>query len=233
MPSNFYCFICEKYFPRQYNLLRHNRGVHSKEKPEKCKLCNATFSLPHQLKRHMKIHEKYTCYFCQSVFASSLDFKNHLATVHDHKNFSCKVCEKSFNSYVSLKNHKRLFHMPSPKYICPICNSCFSSWKILKCHDLLEHAEKTCSVCHEVFSDHLALKKHKRKHIQTKEIKCPECSKLLSSIYSLKVHRSTVHFNTKLYVCKICAKKFGHKHLLTKHEKKCLPQESIKDSEDL
>ncbi|GIY37234.1 hypothetical protein CDAR_109841 [Caerostris darwini] len=51
------CSICDRSFSFYYNLQRHIRNVHNKEKPFKCSLCKRCFGQKIHLDKHLKSHE--------------------------------------------------------------------------------------------------------------------------------------------------------------------------------
>ena len=49
----------------------HEISVHSKKKPFKCNVCDASFSLKYKLKSHTTVHEKkrpFQCTLCDAKF---------------------------------------------------------------------------------------------------------------------------------------------------------------------
>ncbi|XP_006460722.1 hypothetical protein AGABI2DRAFT_192334 [Agaricus bisporus var. bisporus H97] len=69
---------CGKVFSRLYGLRAHQRG-HSMHRPFRCTICPASFSRNHDLKRHVRLHDKkaWRCEGCQKIFSRRDAIKRH------------------------------------------------------------------------------------------------------------------------------------------------------------
>lgn len=69
---------CEKTFVRLYNLRQHQRA-HSVHRPFKCDQCPASFARNHDLKRHVKGHDRraFRCCGCNKIFSRRDAIKRH------------------------------------------------------------------------------------------------------------------------------------------------------------
>ena len=69
---------CHKTFSRLYSLRAHQRS-HSSHRPFRCGACPASFARNHDLKRHMKLHDKkaWKCEGCNKVFSRRDAIKRH------------------------------------------------------------------------------------------------------------------------------------------------------------
>jgi hypothetical protein len=69
---------CGKIFSRLYNLRAHQRG-HSTHRPFCCAICPASFARNHDLKRHVRLHDKkaWKCCGCQKIFSRRDAIKRH------------------------------------------------------------------------------------------------------------------------------------------------------------
>lgn len=69
---------CHKTFSRLYSLRAHQRG-HSSHRPFRCGFCPASFARNHDLKRHIKLHDKkaWRCEGCQKIFSRRDAIKRH------------------------------------------------------------------------------------------------------------------------------------------------------------
>ena len=74
------CLIagCRKTFSRLYYLRAHQR-IHTLHRPFRCKICPASFARNHDLKRHVKLHDKkaWKCGGCLKVFSRRDAIKRH------------------------------------------------------------------------------------------------------------------------------------------------------------
>ncbi|KAF5385975.1 hypothetical protein D9615_002272 [Tricholomella constricta] len=69
---------CKKMFSRLYSLRAHQR-VHAIHRPFRCSTCPASFARNHDLKRHIKLHDKkaWKCAGCLKVFSRRDAIKRH------------------------------------------------------------------------------------------------------------------------------------------------------------
>ncbi|PPQ87452.1 hypothetical protein CVT25_008189 [Psilocybe cyanescens] len=69
---------CHKTFSRLYSLRAHQRS-HSSHRPFRCSVCPASFARNHDLKRHLKLHDKkaWKCEGCHKIFSRRDAIKRH------------------------------------------------------------------------------------------------------------------------------------------------------------
>ncbi|KAF9452784.1 hypothetical protein P691DRAFT_783330 [Macrolepiota fuliginosa MF-IS2] len=69
---------CGKTFSRLYSLRAHQRG-HATHRPFRCTICPASFARNHDLKRHVRLHDKkaWKCGGCQKIFSRRDAIKRH------------------------------------------------------------------------------------------------------------------------------------------------------------
>ncbi|XP_063995568.1 zinc finger protein 436-like [Diachasmimorpha longicaudata] len=136
------CSKCNAKFSRP-SLLKRHMSVHTKERPFACETCNRRFAMMGQLNFHRKFHEnpRYRCKFCEKPFLRPSDMEKHMRTHTGEKPFICEICDKSFAQLVALKQHQRV-HTGDKPYTCEICDKKFSQ-KANKMKHLKIHKEGT------------------------------------------------------------------------------------------
>ena len=87
---------CHKTFSRLYSLRAHQRS-HSAHRPFRCCACPASFARNHDLKRHLKLHDKtaWRCEGCNKVFSRRDAIKRHKTGIKNRgpKSEICLVAE--------------------------------------------------------------------------------------------------------------------------------------------
>ena len=92
------CLIagCHKTFSRLYSLRAHQRS-HASHRPFKCSACPASFARNHDLKRHLKLHDKnaWRCEGCNKVFSRRDAIKRHKTGIKNRgpKSEICLIAE--------------------------------------------------------------------------------------------------------------------------------------------
>ena len=91
--KQFPCNICEKKFKDNGSLTKHNRIVHTKNRPHVCKFCTKDYKCNRDLMRHITtIHGRqkpHKCTLCEATTKKS--FSMHLERVHGNAQFSKKL----------------------------------------------------------------------------------------------------------------------------------------------
>ena len=121
--------------------------VYHYEPSHHCEVCQKSFHLKTDLKRHRRTHlgeKPYECSTCNKRFALISTLKNHLATHSDEIKFKCNICpdDRSFKTKVGLTNHMRYHY--EPKHSCVHCNKKYYTLTHLKQH-IKSHLEQTSS----------------------------------------------------------------------------------------
>ena len=204
--------------------------------------CGRTFNRASKLQDHLNAHlgiRPHVCNECQKTFTRADHLARHVISTHTKAfPFSCPRCEKKFSLKHQLVRHLRVHDSdndsarPSGEFKCETCQKSFSSKKCLIKHEKRHAKIYSCLVCQQVFPTWSALLEHRKSHksnesdtttgdVVKRVYKCDECEKILSSRYSLQVHKRTVHQGLRPFECAKCGETFGHKHLMTRHCRTC------------
>lgn len=99
-PSRWRCKTCDINYPNSKELSRHYAHAHKDAQIFPCSECSKTFTVWHNLKKHMLIH---------------LGDKKH----------KCSICDKGFVRKDHLNSHMKVHLGEGSKFTCPICNKVF------------------------------------------------------------------------------------------------------------
>ncbi|RDD39187.1 Transcription factor IIIA [Trichoplax sp. H2] len=195
---------CQKSFQKLAHLTQHSI-IHSGERPYSCtfKGCGKTFTRQYHLQRHAILHQTLrpaSVCSCGKVFmyrsnlirhqksnCKSFQTEENLEQLNRHNGFTCKHkdCNKTFSTKSKLIRHEKVHQ----GYPCTY---------------------QDCSVVCETY---LLLRKHIASTHKSKELKCKECGKLLSSNKLLKEHLKIHHAERILFPCPICNRQFTRSSL--------------------
>ncbi|XP_058833665.1 zinc finger protein 675-like [Topomyia yanbarensis] len=237
-------YICVTVFEDANELLQHLSEVHATNVGYHCKECFSKFRQVIAYNRHLGRHETKErpnkCSVCQLGFSSPNQVKVHENKVHGIENNakirspvtifkSCNICDKTFRCNSKLNFHIRRVHNSQWIPICNICDKTFTAKSSLERHMLLHTQEKpfVCDLCDTYFSRSLDVKNHVRMvHESLNPHVCEECSEQFKNYHGLCKHHQIVHLNKSLpavrfkpyhLICKLCKRPHRKSSELIEH----------------
>lgn len=168
----FACDKCDFKTPILSRLKNTHIKIHSEERNFICDFCKKAFKNTKQLKNHRRIHRTleqmpvHNCTKCNLTFKNTRTLKKHLERYHNEngvrEEYTCEECEKISTTKEGHKLHI-LSHKDDKKFIC------------------------TFEICNYATNDHNAFRRHKMKHNEFKNYKCPYCNYTSIQSTSFKV----------------------------------------------
>ncbi|GLD65314.1 zinc finger protein 574 [Lates japonicus] len=97
-------------------------------KPQKCELCNRTFTSVNRLAAHKRVHEQGTheCPECGKVFKKATSLQTHMRTHSGVARYLCVDCGNGFTTEMTLIMHRKS-HTADPLHKCQFCNKTFTN----------------------------------------------------------------------------------------------------------
>ncbi len=155
---------------RYQNLYIHKRKVHF-PKSYYCELCNISFDLAHELRKHRKKEHptafQYSCDKCSYKTDNLLRLEKHTKQMHSSlKPFKCKKCDYTAPTEKQLKTHQINGHKEKIQYFCPFCSDAKSSPSKLQEHVLRHHTFEKPFKCECGFATYTSyqLNDHKKRN---------------------------------------------------------------------
>ena len=136
------CDQCGKRLKNQRTMKMHKKAIHTKEKSNKCRICNKSFRYRATMWQHEKTHpewagvKKYVCKVCGLDCQTSYKFKSHARVHTKEKPFHCEYCDYSSSWQKNLDTHKRR-HTGAKPYKCQKCDMRFMYYQQCKDHKQL------------------------------------------------------------------------------------------------
>ena len=201
----------------------------SRNRENRCEICQKTFSRNTHLKRHIMTHTQekpHKCGVCGKAFARLDHLNNHKIYHSAIRPFDCDICKKQFKRTEDLRRHRETRHRDktlteAKTEICPICKKGFTTQKYLNQHLKMHSTNRIypCKNCSEEFDDRNSLNEHSQKvHALEKPFLCSECGLRFVRNDYLVIHMRR-HKGEKPYKCKYCGKGFPRATDLTVHER--------------
>lgn len=108
----FKCPLCPATFFRRFNLKRHIRAAHEKERNYPCSFCDRRFSNASNLKVHveMKHSENEEFHHCDKCEYKSHSKHNLAQHVRNHHPLDCYFCKRRFHKFDSFVFHYGKMH---------------------------------------------------------------------------------------------------------------------------
>ena len=187
--------------------------------------------------RFSEFKKKYmastTCKFCNKIFPSKKNRKQHEERNHSEKlkAYQCQQCHKNFANSTALKYHMANKHEEKIITFCKYCKIEFNSYKEYKGHNncmknMLTEKNPKCDKCDKRIARKAMRRHHKDVHEQvllkgnrkpvileesTKTFKCDNCRKAFKREEHLVRHISDAHIGANKFSCKYCEKSFKSK----------------------
>uniref|UniRef100_UPI0037E76E78 zinc finger protein 574 n=1 Tax=Semicossyphus pulcher TaxID=241346 RepID=UPI0037E76E78 len=97
-------------------------------KPQKCELCNRTFTSVNRLAAHKRVHEQGTheCPECGKMFKKATSLQTHMRTHSGVARYLCVDCGNGFTTEMTLIMHRKS-HTADPLHKCQFCNKTFTN----------------------------------------------------------------------------------------------------------
>ena len=188
------CNICD-YATNMKNLLTQHLTVHRIGERFKCDKCEKDFSRKNSLRKHQELYNSSSskkCNQCGKIYKTKVSLKIHIRNIHFEKHLKCDQCEMMFSMIGRLKSHKREVHILK-SFKCEQCKYRAKTMRRLKSH---------IKTVHDGVRDNSA--------------KCDLCD-FQGTGSNLKIHKESVHENTKNWFCKACPYSTYMKHNFQRH----------------
>ena len=197
-----------------------------KKDPATCSICQKTFTIARNLKRHEKIHlkeDKFPCTHCDKICKSAHYLQRHMMVHAEEKQYKCADCGISFGQKHKLKQHRSKAHNKYEEHKCDVCGNVYKNRETLQDHMILHTGKKSylCETCGKTFNRPSIYRLHLSYHASRSDPeahKCTLCPKAYHSRSLLNKHVRYAHLKERNNRCNVCGSGFFTKQQLTSHE---------------
>ncbi|XP_035432533.2 zinc finger protein 99-like [Spodoptera frugiperda] len=210
-------------------------------KPYKCPDCDIRFAAQSTLDLHSIVHRPYqhVCY-CGVGYYKQIDLKAHIKLVHRNNKAIEEI--KSGNNSIPMMAQTVT---ETPKAKKPLKSVLVKKKKNFKNNVEIKSPKngrmpkkikfiKTddnkyykCPICSDLFKSNFSVSVHYRVHFNNRVHACFMCSKVMSTTGTLRLHMKEHHNTLKICVCKYCSKTYVAYANLTRHERIHLKDKSL------
>ena len=224
------CDQCGKIFLCSTKIIVHKNIVHRSR--EQCENCGRVYENKKDRRAHVLtcvLNETHKCTECDVTCRTRVSLYFHMRTHINREITQCGTCGQKFNRKSRLKWHVQTVHQNAWAFKCDICDQRFRYKKGLISHLSAQHNQGDrkfeCDVCGDKFIFQYRLKRHKLRHLRSREIilpfKCDKCDKSFSEKRYLDNHKIRIHLH-KPFKCPDCSRAFLLQqnlddHLRTEH----------------
>ena len=221
--------------------------------PDKCELCDKTFSSKATLKHHFsEVHvgqqhpdslerTRVECEICRKLFSSTKTLKEHTKEQHLGEKIQCEICfiwirPRRLNEHKTRIHGRKMKHREESdkrQLKCDICAKMFATSKGLKAHTKEQHLSDKlqCKICQRWITP-LRYERHMTES-HGGQVKCDICAKMFSGATNLKVHIKNQHQSHKSFTCSICGLSLAsyaslERHVEAMHSGKSRPRVTCK-----
>ena len=186
----------------------------------------------------------WTCAYCGKTYSRKRVLRTHEIMCSGQRPFPCKLCDRKYPVKWQLDTHM-LKHTGERPFQCKYCGNTFTTKSAMDTHERyfcrqgrlhLQQDRLTCENCRISFWSLRCLEDHKCDAAQANPanqpgatlFQCHLCARIFPFNQSLKIHLKTHFEQPKPHACSLCNKRYSHKFLLLKHEKKHRGEKDIK-----
>lgn len=164
------------------------------------------------------------CEKCQKQLSGWYDSREHYKSKHQEKGF-VRCCGRKIERAGEIIEHIN-WHRDPNIFTCKVCGKASLTREHLNIHEAVhipqDERQFPCLSCDKKFGNAFYLLCHKRTHrIENMKptIPCTACEKLFKTQSQLKLHISSVHNTSGLFMCEFCSKVLKSKYTLEIHIK--------------